>query len=63
MEPVDKKYLLEAFERAKAHQGRALAALGHPVSKPPPASMPAGTTTPAESSDSTSITPAAREAN
>lgn len=32
MEPMDEKHLLAAFERATAHQNRALAALGHPTS-------------------------------
>ena len=32
MERMDEKYLIAAFERAKAHQKRALAALGHPTS-------------------------------
>ena len=32
MEPMDEKHVIAAFERAKAHQKRALAALGHPTS-------------------------------
>jgi hypothetical protein len=56
VEPLTKKYLLDAFERAKAHQGRALAALGHPVSRPPtnPTPTSASPSTSAASSDSNS---------
>jgi hypothetical protein len=32
MEPMDEKHAIAAFERAIAHQKRALAALGHPAS-------------------------------
>ena len=31
---LDQKYLVNAFERARKHQTRALGALGHPIRRP-----------------------------
>jgi len=49
---MNDNYLVAFFERAKIHQGRALAALGHPVSRPSEPSASGAAKTPEREAES-----------